>query len=329
MLLWLACTTSKVDTAHDFVVDDTGPPTTTPGGPDEPSEEPEHDDTDSEGVPRIACDDNVQFGQIPLGMTSSTDLACTNEGTADLRFYSLSLDGDAAFTLGAMTGVLAAPGDHQSVEVSFTPTSPGEVTADLTLLTNDPETPRFEVELVGVGQGDGLVIDPADHDFGTVLIGCSMSHELVLTNAGSHTLEVSEVGFSVTSPDIHVDLTGAGDLPWTLAPSDSVSLLALYAPTDTYADIAELRLTGDDTLGAVLSGEGHAYATSEESWTADGETHAFALAEEAVADTVEVAVEGVRTEDFSYDGSSNTVTLTDVPAAGETIEIAYTVKGAC
>ncbi len=329
-MIWLlACTSEPVDTALDFVADGTGGPSVTE--PDGPSSEPDEPDTaDGDTMPpTLACDSSIDFGGVDIGVEENTTLVLYNEGDADLRLEAITLEGDAAFTLGSISGVLVPPAQNQGLQVTFAPTRSGTVTGEITIESNDPEQPEVQVQVSGTGGGDKLVIDPSKHDFGAVLLGCSVSQELVLSNPSEETADIDTLMWGAASSEIHVDVTGAGTKPWRLEPGESTSLVAIYAPTDTHADQAELHLLGDDTLSVQLFGEGTAYATYEETWVVDGATSTFELAAEAVSGALEVTLDGVQTKAFTHDTASNSVTLSSAPAVGVTVGIAYAIKGPC
>lgn len=257
-MLWLlACTAPEVDTAPDFVVDDTGPAI---GTPDEPSNEPDEPDGDTL-PPILACDSSIDFGGVDIGVEENATLVIYNEGDQDLRIDGITLTGDAAFTLGNISGVLVPPAQNQGLQVHFAPTRSGTVTGEITIESNDPEQPTVEVAVSGTGGGDRLVIDPSAHDFGAVPLGCSVSQELVLSNPSDETASIDQLAWGPASSEILLDVIAAGDKPWTLDPTDSVTLNVIYAPTDTSADEAVLYLLGDDDLTVHLSGEGVSYAS--------------------------------------------------------------------
>ena len=54
---------------------------------------------------------------------------------------------------------------------------------------------------------------------------------------------------------------------------------------------------------------------------------AFALSDHPIEDTISVTVNGTVSHDWIYEGSSNTIIFTAIPAEGSSIEITYGTLG--
>ena len=54
---------------------------------------------------------------------------------------------------------------------------------------------------------------------------------------------------------------------------------------------------------------------------------AFALSDRPIEDTIDVTVNGAVSHDWIYEGSSNTIIFTVIPAEGSSIEITYGTLG--
>ena len=105
------------------------------------------------GTPNLSVSPNpYDFGSRNLNTTTAQTFTVANTGTAPLAVGQLSLSGAADFkvTTDSCTGTTVAPSGNCSVQVSFTPTVLGALSATLTIPSDDPDTPA-SVSLAGVG----------------------------------------------------------------------------------------------------------------------------------------------------------------------------------
>ena len=105
--------------------------------------------------PRIvAFPTSHNFGQISVGNSSSPfEFAISNLGNANLEIGNVSLTGEHAsefsLTNDTCSNQTLIPLTTCKVEVIYSPTSIGAKTANLSVPTNDPLTPIFEMPLTG------------------------------------------------------------------------------------------------------------------------------------------------------------------------------------
>lgn len=97
---------------------------------------------------------NLNFGNVQQGAQRQLTLNLRNTGTATLQILALTSD-NARFTVA--TPALPfdiAPGAERSVEVRFSPNSPGPQAGTLTIVSNDPSDGTQRTALAGVGIAD-------------------------------------------------------------------------------------------------------------------------------------------------------------------------------
>ena len=96
----------------------------------------------------------VDFGNVLVGQTQTSQVAVTNSGTADLMLTGLTVDGDAALTLGAAPGLpaLLTPKATVTIEVRYRPSTAGLVTGTLRVDSNASNTPQVTIPLSGTGR---------------------------------------------------------------------------------------------------------------------------------------------------------------------------------
>jgi hypothetical protein len=92
---------------------------------------------------------SLDFGEVPVGEQSGALLTITNSGTGDLYLDSITSD-SSEFTAN-LAQLLVPPAAQRTLLVTFAPTDSGSRTGVLTMTGNDPDNPRWDVPLDGVG----------------------------------------------------------------------------------------------------------------------------------------------------------------------------------
>jgi hypothetical protein len=180
------------------------------------------------------------------------DLHITGMVLSDTTNFSLHVDGGQT-PLGGTTAVIPG-GASRTITVSFKPSGTGSFTTQLTITTDDPDTPeriiRLNVKEAPAAPRPVVSVTPAGHDFGNIEIGGAASPCVVrVTNTGDADLTVSAVGLSDTD---HFSLDmGSGEnpmtglpvvIPATLSRTFGVHISSLAAGTHK----ANLTITSDD-----------------------------------------------------------------------------------
>ncbi|NNG46151.1 MAG: choice-of-anchor D domain-containing protein [Deltaproteobacteria bacterium] len=121
-------------------------------------------------TPNIAVSPaTVDFGEVNVGNTPATEVTLSNTGSADLVVSGIALDNAAVYSVdetgganpcGTLTPTIVA-GDNCTVDVIFAPAADGgPFNANVTIDSNDPDTPSAVVPLTGTGfedtDGDGV-----------------------------------------------------------------------------------------------------------------------------------------------------------------------------
>jgi len=152
--------------------------------------------------------------------TGGKDLHVTNIVLSDTTNFSLNVGGGHT-PLGGTTAAIPG-GGSRTVTVSFKPSGAGTFSANLTITTDDPDTPERVIRL-GVKEAPPaprpiVSITPVNHDFGNIEInGIAAPFVFLVTNAGDADLTVSAINLS-DSDHFNLDL-GAGDNPINSLPA--------------------------------------------------------------------------------------------------------------
>ena len=212
----------------------------------------------STGNPQINVNPtSLNFGSVPVGLTSTMSLKITNQGTGTLTVTSLSLP-NGAFTLVSLPAVpfnVTAAG--QILTVRFAPTAAGVQSSGFSIGSNASATP-VAVTLTGTGVGPAISVSPSSLSFGNVTTGQTPTLNLTISNTGGGTLTVSSLS-SLSAP---FSLVAPPSTPFNV-PSGGTTLTVRFAPTSAIASSATLSITSNGSSSPVqvaLTGTGAAAA---------------------------------------------------------------------
>lgn len=244
----------------------------------------------------VVAPEALQFGEIPvMNTTAPQTISIRNEGEANLVLQSVRLVGQdsADFAIAfSVSDSIISPGESDSLAVRFAPTSPGAKQANVFIESNDPDEPQVSVLLSGTGVAapmPEIQVTPLQVQFGLVAVNATALRIVTVTNVGTADLTVSELtllGAQAKQFELMTD-----DVPFTLVPQESREIEVVFAPKQSGAANALLRIASNDpeqpVVDVPLSGRAAAALAIVTSIVspADG---SFACADTAV---VEVAVE--------------------------------------
>lgn len=193
---------------------------------------------------------SIDFGTLAVGEVSEARLATvSNVGDADLNLWEVALsDADGAFAVGSLGASLLAPGASVDVAITFSPRAAGSHSGSLDVSSDDPDEPRLGVGLTGRTLSPDLVLDPLEHDFGTLAPFATADLSVSLSNQGDAPLTVRALDYSATSDELSFDALeeANGALPWLLEVGESRLLSVHYAPVNDTPDEGFITASSDD-----------------------------------------------------------------------------------
>ncbi len=196
----------------------------------------------------------LEFGQACIGYPSPDTLLVSNTGAGWLIVFEISAD-HPDFSAD-LTSMAVPPGDTQSVQVEFAPSSTGPITGALTILSNDSEHPAVEISLEGEGWGSvHIAVSDTLLAFGSICVGSTPIDPtlFVVTNQGLCPLIVSDI--DADNSDFSVSITS-----FTVPPGGTRLVYVEFAPSTVGPITATLTITSSDpdhpTLEIMLVGEG-------------------------------------------------------------------------
>ena len=111
----------------------------------------------------------MDFGEVPPGSSAFLQVEISNAGNEDLEWGDLSITGPDASDFAIVSdqsgntdggsGQVLTPSERTAVYVRFSPVEDGEKTAVLSIPSNDPDVPIFEVPLSGLARPEIMITD--------------------------------------------------------------------------------------------------------------------------------------------------------------------------
>ena len=180
-----------------------------------------------------------------VGTSSLATANVCNTGTTDLHVDPIT-SSDPQFgvvTPSSGYAVTIGPGSCFPFEVRFTPTSPGNKAAILTVPSDDTVTPSVTIPVSGKATQRAITTAIADAgDFGTVRMGAFHDQPLVLSNPGGCTLTIT--GITSGIPDFQT--ASVVSFPLVIAPGTSTVIPIRFQPTSFGPKATNLTINSDD-----------------------------------------------------------------------------------
>ena len=151
------------------------------------------------------------FGVVPLGESAEQSLTLYNEGKSDVLVPELRLSDTATLEVVGLRSLEIPAGAKEQLTVRWTPSETGDLvdgSLDLRIGTRLDSLSDLVVPLAGKVSGPNLTLSDVTADLGTVIVGCTSSFEVLATNSGTETLELS--GIAVTNDQEFSVEDGAG-----------------------------------------------------------------------------------------------------------------------
>jgi len=197
-----------------------------------------------------ALDPDLTLGEIELDMgeviiheTGTVTLPIINAGRSDLDIESMEVVDGPDFTVEP-TSAVVAPGEEIEVTISLTPTSTGDMSRDLVIVSDDPKNPHYvpiTAEAIDIPEPD-IELSHITLDFGTVdPEGPGQVGYFEIANVGRAELTVSDVEINGSG---QFELMTSGG--FTVAPDGTYTMIVNYEAEVTTGDSATVAISSDD-----------------------------------------------------------------------------------
>ncbi len=202
-------------------------------------------------MPIISVDpQELDFGPQTVNQSALMASTIRNTGNAVLIIKTLTFEGPDADQFNLKTQPppsQVAPGDSQTLLISFKPESEGLKTASLIIESDDPKTPRVVITLNGRGTSPllpDISISPAVFEFGPVFLDSTVLQAFEISNGGNAVLDVSAT--SLSPPDSQAFQLIAGAAPFSVAAGATHRLVVAFSPNAPGIQSTVLQVTSND-----------------------------------------------------------------------------------
>ena len=174
---------------------------------------------------------NLAFGKVALGRVKVERVTITNVSDADITLLQVATQGRDFAVNGLDLPLTLSRGQSFTFTCVFAPRSRGESRGSISFVSDvsDVSNSMLRSEMTGTGiigvEDNGVTVDPAAMDFGTVQVGTSASQGGTLTASDTQVTISSAVS---SNPEFTVSgLT----FPFTIPPWGSQGFTVSFAPT--------------------------------------------------------------------------------------------------
>ena len=218
----------------------------------------------------IVAPATLDFGHLLSGHETRTrTVTIANGGTADLVIDRLDISGDN-YTVDP-EGFTVESGGYYQIEITSDPLTFEHNEGYLDIYLEGDEQPSEGVWLNGNGDAPVINITPSEIDFGSPLLGCDTTTEVIIQNDGNVDLVIDDIDIMASvPPDITIDFGSLPEFPWTLIPGGRLAFFTNYVPLDVQDDTTTFDVKSNDPLrpSLVTSAIGAAVLSNEQiqSW---------------------------------------------------------------
>jgi hypothetical protein len=210
-------------------------------------------------VPQIQVPGNITFPETCVNATSNTTLNVCNTGKEDLEVASITSSNSQFAVTAPSSGfpVTISPDSCFPFQATFTPTSTGAKTANLTINTDDPVNPTTVIQANGTASQQNIATSIADSgDFGLVCVGSFRDMDLTISNTGGCDLSIS----NITSSSTQFKTAQTMNFPLVVQGGTSIQVPIRFEPTSIGAKAGNITISSNDpdTPNKIVAVSGHA-----------------------------------------------------------------------
>jgi Abnormal spindle-like microcephaly-assoc'd, ASPM-SPD-2-Hydin len=197
---------------------------------------------------------SASFPNVVVGSSNSQTITLTNSESANITISQATVSGAGFSSTGLTLPATMAAGQSASFNVVFTPTSATASTGSIALASTATNS-SLAISLSGTASTPTyqLSLSPANFSFGNVFLGIDEAQDLLLTNTGNSTVNVS----SASASGQGFALSGLSG-PMSLAPGQFTTLTINFTPTVAGNVASAVTVTSNATQSpsSLISGTG-------------------------------------------------------------------------
>ncbi|MEL7730677.1 cadherin-like beta sandwich domain-containing protein, partial [Citromicrobium bathyomarinum] len=198
-----------------------------------------------------AATPGTDFGQVNVGGQGTRLFVVNNAGDAPLTLTGLSVTPSDGFSVPALTSETLQPGGSYQFTIPFRPTSTGDVTATVSIASNDPNAPTYSFAVYANGVAPLPTIGSVSPDEGVARGGASV------TITGTGFLTAQSVTFGGTDATAFTVLSDTAIQATTPEhPAGAVDVVVTSPGGSATATDGYTFLSGDSTLASLVPSDG-------------------------------------------------------------------------
>lgn len=209
-----------------------------------------------EGSPHLKMGSTeIDFGEVVVFRQETISVPVVNEGIATLDISGLPIVSPNPDIQVVSYSSSIPPGEEGELLFRFAPSTEGLQEASAQLISNDPDDPSMDINLVGQGVKPLIEVSPQSVSFGTVNPSETVSTDIQIQAAGSGTLRIIDI--LVSDSSFGYTLPEAMFLPIALDAGFGFQLDAHFTAVDDSPTSGQLIISSNDPtspLSIVLLG---------------------------------------------------------------------------
>jgi hypothetical protein len=169
----------------------------------------------------------IDYSTQTIGTTQSREFYIANLGAGDLSGEITLVQDSSVFTFQPEGTFILSEADTLFGELSFTPMSAAEYTAELLIASDDPDSPELTIQVTGTGTAElvpVIAFSSSQISFGTIASDTFAQQTFTIFNLGTDTLNITTL--STDLPEYQLDVNA----PLTLIPADSQNVIVTFTP---------------------------------------------------------------------------------------------------
>ncbi len=195
----------------------------------------------------------INFGNEPLETTSTINyVTLTNAGSAALSISSITASGDFQQINNCGNSVSGGSGTC-TIQITFTPTSVGLQTDEITITDNAGGSQAITVTGNGVLSGGSLLFTPAKLTFGEQTVGTTSTPQTaVLINNGNQAVTITNITTGTNFAQTNTCGTNFAIAPASLSVGQTCTIAVSFTPTSTGSVTGTVQVTSNAVKAATL-----------------------------------------------------------------------------
>jgi hypothetical protein len=190
---------------------------------------------------------------VAAGSRNSQTITLQNSGNTSVIISSAKVTGAGFSTSGLTLPMSIAAGQNAAFNVVFAPTSAGNATGSISVVSNAPNSPlAIATSGIGMVSAPSMSSSTTSLDFGSVSVGSSGALGVTLTNTGNVNITLASV--LVTGAGFNANGAGANT---TLTPGQTAVLNVMFTPSAAESMAGSIAITSNaGPLSIALAGSG-------------------------------------------------------------------------